>query len=153
MNKNHLLDQRTIVVTGAATGIGQAFAIGCAAQGAKVVAADMNPADETLAAIEAVGGQALAVRVDVADEAGLRQVGGLLGMGRAGEQHGQDGRQPDHLAPQQEWNTPSRSQPCQPQQPTQPAAPTEQAPAAAIAHLKQHPELADAFKSKYGYLP
>ena len=67
MAAHDLLADRTIVVTGAATGIGQAFALGCAAQGANVVVADMNPADETVAAIEAAGGRALAVRVDVAD--------------------------------------------------------------------------------------
>ena len=39
-----LLDQRTIIVTGAATGIGQAFAVQCASQGANVVVADMNAA-------------------------------------------------------------------------------------------------------------
>ena len=71
MNAHDLLADRTIVVTGAATGIGQAFAIGCAAQGANVVAADMNPAEETVAAIEQVGGRALAVRVDVADAASV----------------------------------------------------------------------------------
>ena len=64
-----LLAGRTIIVTGAATGIGQAFAIGCAAQGANVVVADLSAADETVAAIEQGGGQALAVRVDVADDA------------------------------------------------------------------------------------
>lgn len=69
MSTHDLLTGRTIVVTGAATGIGQAFALGCAAQGANVVVADMNAADETVTAIEALGGQALAVRVDVADEA------------------------------------------------------------------------------------
>ncbi len=62
-----LLADRTIIVTGAATGIGQAFALGCAAQGANVVVADMNAADETVAAIESTGGRVLAVRVDVAD--------------------------------------------------------------------------------------
>ena len=62
-----LLAERTIIITGAATGIGQAFALGCAAQGANVVVADMNAADETVAAIEAIGGQVLALRVDVAD--------------------------------------------------------------------------------------
>ena len=67
-----LLAGRTVIVTGAATGIGQAFAVGAAAQGAHVVVADMNPADETVAAVEAVGGQALAVRVDVADDASVR---------------------------------------------------------------------------------
>ncbi len=68
MNKNHLLDQRTIIVTGGATGIGQAFAVQCAAQGANVVVADMNEADETVQLIEAAGGQAIAVRVDVSDQ-------------------------------------------------------------------------------------
>lgn len=65
-----LLAERTIIVTGGATGIGQAFALGCAAQGANVVVADMNAADETVAALESTsggGGRVLAVRVDVAD--------------------------------------------------------------------------------------
>jgi NAD(P)-dependent dehydrogenase (short-subunit alcohol dehydrogenase family) len=59
MNSQDLLAERTIIVTGAATGIGQAFAIGAAAQGANVVVADMNAADETVATIEAAGGRAL----------------------------------------------------------------------------------------------
>jgi NAD(P)-dependent dehydrogenase (short-subunit alcohol dehydrogenase family) len=67
MPTDDLLAGRTIVVTGAATGIGQAFAIGAASQGANVVVADMHTADETVAAVEAAGGKALAVRVDVAD--------------------------------------------------------------------------------------
>ena len=68
MNQNHLLDQRTVIVTGAATGIGQAFAVQAAQQGANVVVADMNAADETVALIESAGGQAIAVRVDVSDQ-------------------------------------------------------------------------------------
>ncbi len=72
MSTHDLLAGRTVVVTGAATGIGQAFALGCAAQGANVVVADMNAADETVAGIEALGRQALAVRVDVADEASTK---------------------------------------------------------------------------------
>ena len=72
MSSHDLLAGRTIIVTGAATGIGQAFAIGCAAQGANVVVADMNAADETLAAIDTAGGRAIAVRVDVADDASTR---------------------------------------------------------------------------------
>jgi len=69
MKAHSLLTDRTIIVTGAATGIGQAFALGCAAQGAHVVVADMNPAEETLAALAAVGARATYVRVDVSDEA------------------------------------------------------------------------------------
>lgn len=71
MNKNHLLDQRTVIVTGGATGIGQAFAVQAAAQGANVVVADMNEADETVRLIEAEGGQAIAVRVDVSDQSSV----------------------------------------------------------------------------------
>jgi 3-oxoacyl-[acyl-carrier protein] reductase len=72
MSSHDLLTGRTVIVTGAATGIGQAFALGCAAQGANVVAADMNAADETLAAIEKIGGQAIGVRVDVSEEGSVR---------------------------------------------------------------------------------
>lgn len=83
-----LLAERTIVITGAATGIGQAFAVGCAAQGANVVVADLNAADETVAAVEAAGGRALAVRVDVADndsvqamaQAALQRFGRIDGL-------------------------------------------------------------------------
>jgi 3-oxoacyl-[acyl-carrier protein] reductase len=69
MSTHDLLSGRTVIVTGAATGIGQAFAVGAAEQGADVVAADLNPATETVAAIEAAGGRAVAVEVDVSDRA------------------------------------------------------------------------------------
>ncbi len=72
MTTNNLLTNHTIVVTGAATGIGQAFAVGCAAQGANVVVADMNASDETVDAIQKLGGQAISLRVDVADETSVR---------------------------------------------------------------------------------
>jgi len=72
MTARHLLDNRTIIVTGAATGIGQAFALGCAAQGANVVVADMNAADDTVDAIQKMGGKAIGVRVDVADSASVQ---------------------------------------------------------------------------------
>lgn len=68
MTASSLLEGRTIIITGAATGIGQAFALGCVAQGANVVVADMSPADETLSLIQQAGGHALAVKVDVSDE-------------------------------------------------------------------------------------
>jgi NAD(P)-dependent dehydrogenase (short-subunit alcohol dehydrogenase family) len=72
MSAHGLLTGSTIIVTGAATGIGQAFAVGCGEQGANVVAADMNPSEETVALVERGGGQAIAVEVDVSDEASAR---------------------------------------------------------------------------------
>jgi 3-oxoacyl-[acyl-carrier protein] reductase len=72
MTDTALLDGRAIVITGAATGIGQAFALACAAHGANVVVADINSVDETVAAVEMTGGRALPVRVDVADETSAR---------------------------------------------------------------------------------
>ena len=72
MSAHDLLEGRTIIVTGAATGIGQAFAVGCGEQGANVVAADLNPSEETVALVERGGGEAIAVEVDVSDEASVR---------------------------------------------------------------------------------
>lgn len=61
--QNNLLDGKTIVVTGGATGIGQAFALTSAAYGARVMIADMNPADETLDLIKGNGGEASYVQL------------------------------------------------------------------------------------------
>ncbi len=58
---------KTIVITGAASGIGRATALIFAREGANVVCADINEpgARETAAAVNAKGSQALAVTVDV----------------------------------------------------------------------------------------
>jgi len=71
MSAQNLLSEHTIIVTGAATGIGQAFALGAAAQGAHVLVADMNPADETMDLIVQAGGRSTYARVDVSDEASV----------------------------------------------------------------------------------
>lgn len=65
------LDDRVIIVTGGANGIGRAYADGFVREGAKVVIADIDePAARTAAReIEASGGDALALNVDVADVA------------------------------------------------------------------------------------
>lgn len=62
---------RTVVVTGAAGGLGRAFAEGFADRGDDVVVADLNlaGAEETAALLEAKGARALAMQVDVTDVA------------------------------------------------------------------------------------
>jgi NAD(P)-dependent dehydrogenase (short-subunit alcohol dehydrogenase family) len=65
---------RTAVVTGAAAGIGQAFAIRLARDGHHVIVADLAPAEETLARLDGAGHEA--VRCDVSsaeDVAELRE--------------------------------------------------------------------------------
>lgn len=66
---------KTIVVTGAGSGIGAAIARGLAAEGAQVVLADMNEAAAQAvgATITDAGGASLPVRVDVTDRAAVRE--------------------------------------------------------------------------------
>ena len=61
------LENKVAIVTGAARGLGRAYAEALAAEGAAVLAADLNECDDTVAAITAAGGQAAATQVDVAD--------------------------------------------------------------------------------------
>lgn len=62
---------KTVIITGAAGGLGRAFALGFAKEGANLVIADMNAAGaaETVALVEAEGAKAIAVSVNVADKA------------------------------------------------------------------------------------
>ena len=67
-----LLEGKTVVVTGASTGIGRAIAIGAAAHGADVAinyAHDSDGAVQCVAGIEAHGRRAVAIQGDVADPA------------------------------------------------------------------------------------
>lgn len=70
------LSGKTAIITGAAGGLGRAFALGFASRGANVVVADMNEAGsaETVALIEAAGGKAIAVKTNVTDKASCEAV-------------------------------------------------------------------------------
>jgi NAD(P)-dependent dehydrogenase (short-subunit alcohol dehydrogenase family) len=63
----HDFDGKVVIVTGAAGGLGRAFAQGFASAGASLVVADIDMAgvDETAALISATGAKAVAVKVDV----------------------------------------------------------------------------------------
>jgi len=73
-----ICDGRVVIVTGAGRGLGRAYALGLATEGAKVVVNDLGvgthgdetterPADEVVAEICAMGGEAVANFDDVAD--------------------------------------------------------------------------------------
>lgn len=66
----HDFGGKTVIVTGAAGGLGRAFAEGFAAAGARLVVADIdqNGVEETAAMLTATGAEAHAVRVDVTDK-------------------------------------------------------------------------------------
>jgi NAD(P)-dependent dehydrogenase (short-subunit alcohol dehydrogenase family) len=67
------LTGKRVIVTGAAGGLGRAFALAFADAGARIVAADVNVggADETVRMITDGGGEARACRADVTDASSL----------------------------------------------------------------------------------
>ena len=80
MTRTRRLEGRTALITGAARGIGRAFAESYVAEGARVVIADID-IDRATATAQAIG--AHAVRMDVTRqdsiEAGVAEAAGLLG--------------------------------------------------------------------------
>jgi NAD(P)-dependent dehydrogenase (short-subunit alcohol dehydrogenase family) len=71
ISKLNTHENRIAVVTGAANGIGQAFAVELARRGAKVVIADLADGEETLKQCHATGGEAVAVHTDLTDAASV----------------------------------------------------------------------------------
>lgn len=59
------LERKVAIITGAARGLGRAYALGFARAGSHVVAVDILDCGDTLAAIEAAGGRGLALTCDI----------------------------------------------------------------------------------------
>jgi 3-oxoacyl-[acyl-carrier protein] reductase len=67
MDKGHRLKNKVAIVTGGAYGLGRAFCLGMADEGAKIVIADIDlkAAEDTVMEIEDNGGEAIGVKADV----------------------------------------------------------------------------------------
>src|SRR5215510_15301035 len=68
------LVDKVVIVTGGARGIGRAYCIGLAAEGARVVAADVLDCKPVVTEIETRGGQALGVTCDVSRESDTQRL-------------------------------------------------------------------------------
>jgi NAD(P)-dependent dehydrogenase (short-subunit alcohol dehydrogenase family) len=82
------LEDQTVLVTGAAGGLGSAISVACAAEGAHVIATDLDAAGvaATVADAEEAGGSAEGHELDVTDGAAVHAV-----VDAVAEEHGLDG--------------------------------------------------------------
>src|SRR5688572_29063720 len=66
------LEERVAIVTGAARGIGQAYCLALAREGAKIVAVDILSCAATVAKVQEAGGEVLGVTADIANAEGTQ---------------------------------------------------------------------------------
>ena len=69
MNRRH--EGKIAIISGAASGIGQASAVRLAEEGAEIIIADHDKAEKTLQLIASIGGKASAVQCDVSNPASV----------------------------------------------------------------------------------
>jgi len=62
-----ILKNKNVVITGAASGIGRSAALAFAREGANIILADLNPADDVEQEVKALGVKASAFTLDVSD--------------------------------------------------------------------------------------
>ena len=76
-----ILSGKTILITGAARGLGREIALGCAAAGAGLVLADIDlaGAEETTSLVTEAGGTARAEAVDLRDPAAIEALASRVG--------------------------------------------------------------------------
>jgi p-cumic alcohol dehydrogenase len=65
--KHMIVENKVVLITGAARGLGREYAVSLAAAGARVVAGDVLDCTATVAAATEAGGQAIGVTLDVTD--------------------------------------------------------------------------------------
>lgn len=61
------LESKVVVITGAARGLGRAYAVAMAAEGASILACDVSDCSATVAEVEAAGGRIASVVTDITD--------------------------------------------------------------------------------------
>lgn len=68
------LKDKIAVITGGAGGFGKEFAVAFANEGARIVSADLANSDKTVAAVQAMGGEAIGVECNVASGESMQEV-------------------------------------------------------------------------------